>query len=88
MMLSLRVTVTLASLHIAAVQSFQSPTTHYVNRRNLVRTIQPSSMKCSHKAPRHIAALFAEIGEMELKTELAEYLKKRVELNADEAAKA
>ncbi|KAL3801125.1 hypothetical protein HJC23_002418 [Cyclotella cryptica] len=87
------VTIALVSLHIAAVQSFFSPSTNHLFHRQWPQrnVLQRSNIINSYHIPRsqkHVSALFAKMGETELKAELAEYLSKREAANADEAAKA
>ena len=87
------VAIALASLQIAAVQSFSPPSTNNAHPRHWVQTnvLHRSNIINRYHIPhsqKHATALFAEMGETELKTELAEYLRKREAANADEAAKA
>lgn len=74
----------LALVRAAAVECFQPPVHH---RRPLMPTSQRTRRDLPHSSI--VAALrAASIDETELKAKLSEYLKKREEANADEAAKA
>lgn len=69
----------MGSLLVVDVQSFSTPSSHY-----LWNGLFPNK-----RVPRlQTTALFAELSEAQLKTELSEYLKKREEVRADEVAKA
>ena len=69
----------MGSLLVVAVQSFSTPSSHYLS----------NCLLPNNRVPRlQTTALFAELSEAQLKTELSEYLKKREEVRADEVAKA